>query len=80
MFLYLRLFLSLDPTVLGDSQDLISNAAVKKGVLAVPGVAFLPSGGRSEFVRVSFSLATEEDAEEAFKRLKECILEKREEK
>lgn len=50
---------------------------MQKGVLAVPGVGFLPNGGVSSFVRVSFSLATEQDAELAFERLRECVLEAR---
>lgn len=80
MFLYIQLHLSTDPSIVGDSADLISNAAVKAGVLAVPGVAFSPNGSKTSFVRVAFSLAEEEDAEEAFKRLRKCILEKRGEK
>ncbi|KAJ8297149.1 Aminotransferase tdiD [Rhodotorula toruloides] len=79
MFLFLDLYLTTDGTP-GDSSELISTTAVQKGVLAVPGVGFLPNGGRSSFVRVSFSLATEEDAELAFQRLRECILEARGEK
>lgn len=70
MFLYLTLDLGEN----GDSNALITTTAVEKGVLAVPGVAFMPSGSKSSSVRVSFSLATEEDADEAFRRLKECIL------
>lgn len=74
--LFLDLKLTMDGSP-GDSSELISTTAVQKGVLAVPGVGFLANGGRSSFVRVSFSLATEEDAELAFERLRECILEAR---
>lgn len=80
MFLFLNLHLSEDPTIPGDSLDLIKNKAVAKGFLAVPGVSFMPSGSTSSFVRVSFSLATEEDADEAFKRLREVILDARSQK
>ncbi|GAA5823227.1 hypothetical protein JCM5353_005126 [Sporobolomyces roseus] len=76
MFLFLDLKLTKDGSP-GDSSELISTTAVQKGVLAVPGVGFLANGGRSSFVRVSFSLATQEDAELAFQRLRECILEAR---
>ncbi|GAA6035993.1 hypothetical protein JCM8097_005204 [Rhodosporidiobolus ruineniae] len=76
MFLYLDLHLTTDGTP-GDSSSLISTTAVEKGVLAVPGIGFLPNGGISSAVRVSFSLATPEDAELAFQRLRECVLEAR---
>ncbi|GAA5850714.1 hypothetical protein JCM3766R1_000183 [Sporobolomyces carnicolor] len=76
MFLFLNLNLTKDGSP-GDSSELISTTAVKKGVLAVPGIGFLPNGGQSSHVRVSFSLATEEDAELAFQRLRDCILEAR---
>ncbi|GAA5972634.1 hypothetical protein JCM11641_002947 [Rhodosporidiobolus odoratus] len=77
MFLFLNLHLNPDGTAGGDSSSLISTTAVQKGVLAVPGAGFLPNEGVSSYVRVSFSLATEEDAELAFQRLRECILEAR---
>ncbi|GAA5938611.1 hypothetical protein JCM10213_006980 [Rhodosporidiobolus nylandii] len=77
MFLFLDLHLNADGTPGGDSSDLISTTAVQKGVLAVPGAGFLPNEGVSSYVRVSFSLATEEDAELAFQRLRECVLEAR---
>jgi tryptophan aminotransferase len=80
---YLQLFLDLHLTTdgtPGDSSALISTVARDKGVLAVPGSSFNPNGGVSSSVRVSFSLATEEDAELAFQRLRECILEARGEK
>ncbi|BGP36336.1 hypothetical protein JCM10449v2_000236 [Rhodotorula kratochvilovae] len=79
MFLYLDLHLTTDGTP-GDSLELISTTAVEKGVLCVPGGGFLPNGGVTSYVRVSFSLATEEDAELAFQRLRECVLEARGEK
>lgn len=78
--LFLDLQLSKDGSTPGDSSALISTTALEKGVLAVPGIGFLPNPGVSSFVRVSFSLATEEDAELGFQRLRECILEARGEK
>lgn len=74
--LYIDLHLTKDGSQ-GDSSELISTTAVKKGVLAVPGKGFSPNGSVSSFVRVSFSLATEEDAELAFSRLAECVREAR---
>lgn len=74
--LFLKLQLTKDGSP-GDSSRLISSTALEKGVLAVPGVGFLPNEGVSSHVRVSFSMATEEDAELGFQRLRECILEAR---
>lgn len=76
MFLFLRLNLTKDGKE-GDSNELISTTALEKGVLAVPGVAFMPSGSASTYVRASYSMTTEEDADLAFQRLRECILEAR---
>ncbi|SCV68386.1 BQ2448_507 [Microbotryum intermedium] len=76
MFLYLNLHLTSDQSS-GDSNELISKKALDKGVLAVPGVGFSPSGSISSSVRVSFSLATEEDAEKGFARLAEAVKEAR---
>ncbi|GAA5828148.1 hypothetical protein JCM11251_002612 [Rhodosporidiobolus azoricus] len=78
MFLFLNLHLNPDGSWEGgDSDALISTTARDKGVLCVPGSGFEPNGKKSSFVRVSFSLATEEDAEKAFQRLRECVLEAR---
>lgn len=77
MFLYLKLNLTKDGSE-GDSSALIGTTAVEKGVLAVPGVGFSPSEAKSSHVRVSFSLATEREADEGLRRLAECIKEARE--
>ncbi|KAK4702508.1 tryptophan aminotransferase, partial [Phenoliferia sp. Uapishka_3] len=77
MFLYLNLQLSSDPSIQGDSRALISTGALAKGVLAVPGSSFMPSRSASSCVRVAFSLATPEQADEGLRRLKEAILEAR---
>lgn len=73
MFLFIKLSLSEDPTAISDSSDFISKKAVAAGVLAVPGVAFMPSRSVSAYVRVAFSLAEEEQTNEAFRRLKGVI-------
>lgn len=77
MFLFLNLQLSDDPKKQGDSKALISTEAVAKGVLGIPGVSFMPSKSMSSYVRVAFSLATKEEADEGLRRLKEAILEAR---
>jgi tryptophan aminotransferase len=60
-----------------DSWELISRKAVAKGVLAVQGTAFMPLGGPTPFVRVSFSVIEEDKMDEACRRLREVILEAR---
>lgn len=69
MFLWLKLRL---PS--GDSQALIATEAVRARVLAVPGFAFFTDGRPSPSVRVSFSIASIEDADEGFRRLAACIV------
>ncbi|KIS70639.1 tryptophan amino transferase (transaminase) [Mycosarcoma maydis] len=76
MFLWLRL--NLPPTGQGESEGdsfaLISDKAKAAGVLAVPGVAFIPDGSKSCYVRTSFSIIAEDDVEEAFNRLRNVVL------
>ncbi|KAG2185002.1 hypothetical protein INT43_000915 [Umbelopsis isabellina] len=69
MFVWLKL------NGIADSNELITTAAVEKKVLAVPGVAFVPSGEPSPYVRVSFSAVSPEEMDEALKRLAEAIKE-----
>ncbi|KAF7305471.1 Aminotran-1-2 domain-containing protein [Mycena chlorophos] len=76
MFLYIKLIANTNDTPT-DSQFLIRERAVAKGVLAVPGTAFMPLAGKSAFVRVSFSIIEDADAEEACRRLREVMLEAR---
>ncbi|KAJ7745551.1 pyridoxal phosphate-dependent transferase [Mycena maculata] len=76
MFLYIKLLVHPDGRE-ADSAELVSGRAVAKGVLAVPGTAFMPLGGKTPFVRVSFSLIEEDRAEEACRRLREVLLEAR---
>jgi len=61
----------------GDSESIIRKNALEKGVLALPGTVFLPNGRKTAYVRASFSLLNESDVEEAVKRLKEVILQAR---
>ena len=61
----------------GDSAELIQTVAFKNGVLALPGTVFLPRGGKTAYVRASFSLLDEDDVDKALKRLKEAIIDAR---
>ena len=47
-------------------------------MLALPGTSFLATGGKTAYVRASFSLSGPEDVEEALRRLKVTILQERE--
>ncbi|KAJ7096913.1 pyridoxal phosphate-dependent transferase [Mycena epipterygia] len=78
MFLYMKLLVHADGRE-ADSWEVISNKAVAKGVLAIPGTAFMPLGGPTGCMRVSFSVIDIEggQAEEACRRLREAILEAR---
>ncbi|KAF2072486.1 hypothetical protein CYY_006195 [Polysphondylium violaceum] len=57
-----------------DTKSLISEKAIEKKVLLVPGIAFYPDQTQpSPYVRASFSVATEEQMDEALKRLSSLI-------
>ncbi|KAG5335332.1 hypothetical protein C0989_001418 [Termitomyces sp. Mn162] len=73
MFFWFKLLLTDDPSVEGDSQALIAEKAVKSGVLALPGTAFLPNDRKTAYVRAAFSLLSEEDVNEALRRLSKVI-------
>lgn len=60
-----------------DSETVIRTKALEKGVLALPGTSFLPNGGKTAYVRASFSLLEEDQVEEALRRLKVTLLEAR---
>ncbi|KAF8591220.1 PLP-dependent transferase [Ramaria rubella] len=57
----------------GDSDALIRTKALEQGVLALPGMAFLPNGTKTAYARASFSLLEEEQVNEALKRLAQVI-------
>ncbi|KAJ3559125.1 hypothetical protein NM688_g522 [Phlebia brevispora] len=73
MFFWFKLRLGADGEE-GDSASIIREKAVEKGVLALPGTAFLPNGQKTAYVRASFSLLSPEDVDEAIKRLREVVL------
>lgn len=60
-----------------DSESLIRTKALEQGVLALPGTAFFPNGGKNAFVRASFSLLQPHDVDEGFQRLRKVILDAR---
>lgn len=68
MFVWLRLLGGIN-----DSYDLIMTKAIKKKVLAIPGVAFMPHRDKNPYVRVSFSNITKQNMDEALRRLAEVV-------
>ncbi|KAJ1340234.1 hypothetical protein BSLG_005120 [Batrachochytrium salamandrivorans] len=74
MFVWLKL-IGID-----DSTDLIKRKAVDKKVLLVPGIEFLPNQRPTPYVRASYSLATKEEIDTALSRLRELVLDARNEK
>jgi len=80
MFFWFKLILN-DPAKPGvheeDSETVIRTKALEKGVLALPGTSFLPNGGKTAYVRASFSLLEEDKVEEALRRLKVTLIEAR---
>ncbi|KAL4758922.1 aminotransferase-like domain-containing protein [Aspergillus foveolatus] len=65
MFVWLEL--KLPPGM--DSFELLRSQGMKNGVLAIPGVAFMPGGEQTCYIRVSFSLVPEGDMDEACRRI-----------
>jgi tryptophan aminotransferase len=77
LFFWFKLLLNSTDGSEGDSEDLIRTKALEKGVLALPGTAFLPNGRKSAYCRASFSLVPEEDIDEALKRLRTVLIQER---
>jgi tryptophan aminotransferase len=65
MFVWLEL--KLPPEM--DSFELLKSQGMKNGVLAIPGVAFMPGNEQTCYIRVSFSLVPERDMDEACRRI-----------
>ncbi|KAH9970633.1 PLP-dependent transferase [Lactifluus volemus] len=61
----------------GDSTSIIQTKAFEGGVLALPGAVFFPNGGRTAYVRASFSLLEEDEVNEALYRLRVVLLKQR---
>lgn len=70
---------SLDDCNERDSEDTVRTKAIEKGVIVLPGTVFMPNGGKTPYVRASFSLLGQEAVDEGLKRLREAILEARKE-
>ena len=77
MFVWFKLLIADTPGEEGDSLDLVRNKAFENGILALPGMVFLPDMRKSAYVRASFSLLSEEDMNEGLRRLRVTILESR---
>ncbi|KAJ7195605.1 TdiD protein [Mycena pura] len=60
-----------------DSAQVVRTQAVARGVLALPGTVFLPDGRASAYVRAAFSLLSEQEVDEAMRRLRATILDAR---
>lgn len=58
----------------GESESIIKTKAYEEGVLALPGTVFLPSGKKTAYARAAFSLLSEEDVDEALRRLKQVLI------
>lgn len=58
---------------ISDTKAMIETKARDEKVLLVPGEVFRPDGNPSASVRASFSLADENQMEEALKRLKSVM-------
>ncbi|KAJ3127566.1 hypothetical protein HK098_006095 [Nowakowskiella sp. JEL0407] len=69
------MFVWINLKTVSDTSDLIKRKAIEKKVLLVPGFEFLPNVTKTSYVRASFSLASEEEIDEALRRLRELILE-----
>lgn len=65
MFLWLNLLLPLGQ----DSLEVLNKSAIAAGIVAVPGMAFMPNRSKTCQLRASFSLLTEESADEACRRI-----------
>ncbi|KAJ3514474.1 hypothetical protein NLJ89_g2365 [Agrocybe chaxingu] len=79
MFFWFKLLLTDDADLShqGDSEDVIRTRAFENGVLAVPGTAFIPNGGKTPYVRASFSLIGEDEIDTALQRIRDAILQER---
>ncbi|KAG9122084.1 hypothetical protein FRC07_001684 [Ceratobasidium sp. 392] len=66
--------LNLPPSK-SDSFHLVRTRALAKGVLAVPGAAFYPSGRKTAYVRAAFSVISENQVDEALRRLAQVVKE-----
>lgn len=78
LFYWFKLILDPTSAVECDSESVIRTKALERNVLALPGTVFLPSGRTSAYVRVSFSVNSEGDIDEAVQRLAQVVIDTRE--
>lgn len=69
MFLWLALRLPAGR----DSFELLSKQKLGNGILAIPGVAFMPGNEKVCHIRASYSLIAEEDMDEACARIARLV-------
>ncbi|PGH10866.1 hypothetical protein AJ79_05226 [Helicocarpus griseus UAMH5409] len=69
MFFWITL--QLPPCI--DSFDLLSTKGRESGVLAIPGVAFMPNGQKTCQLRASYSLIAEAEMDEACRRIADLV-------
>jgi tryptophan aminotransferase len=56
-----------------DSFELLSKQGMENGILAIPGVAFMPNVQKTCQLRVSYSLVTEAEMGEACRRIAKLV-------
>lgn len=56
-----------------DSFELLSNKGREIGILAIPGMAFMPNARKTWQLRVSYSLVTEAEMDEACRRIVKLV-------
>ncbi|KAI1452818.1 PLP-dependent transferase [Annulohypoxylon moriforme] len=56
-----------------DTFELLSKKGMERGLLAIPGVAFMPDNRKTSQLRASFSLVTEEQAYEGCRRIAQLV-------
>lgn len=69
MFVYLDLRLAPGR----DSFEVMVKNSLEFGILAIPGVAFVPNARRTGYLRVSYSLVPECDIDEACRRIARLV-------
>ena len=69
MFIYMNLLLPPGR----DSFEVMVKRSLDNGILAVPGVAFMPNPRRTSYLRVSYSIVAENEIDEACQRIARLV-------
>ncbi|THH06381.1 hypothetical protein EW145_g4121 [Phellinidium pouzarii] len=79
MFFWIKLLLAdpTDPSAPAGDSTTVLQTALAHGVVVLPGVAFMPDGQKTPYIRASFSQLDDNMVEESVKRLASAILETR---